>query len=86
METWSAKSQQPDGREIPVTHLDDLVLRLLSQPLYHHITPEYWITSKNDVSVTAADIKYALDGKGDVGGFDFDFEAHHWYFNRIDSC
>ncbi|KAI9860576.1 MAG: hypothetical protein M1813_006000 [Trichoglossum hirsutum] len=74
------------GGNFRVTHFDDPVPRVPGTSLYAHITPEYWITSKNGVPVTAADIKYMPDGGGDVGLPNTDFDAHHWYFGHIDVC
>jgi triacylglycerol lipase len=82
----TAKFISNQGSNFRVTHLDDPVPRIPLEPFYHHIMPEYWITSKNDVPVTAADIMYMPNGRGDVGAFNIDFEAHHWYLNRIDIC
>ncbi|KAH0551565.1 hypothetical protein GP486_007216 [Trichoglossum hirsutum] len=74
------------GGNFRVTHFDDPVPRLPGTSLYAHITPEYWITSKNNVPVKAADIKYMPDGGGDVGFPTTDLDAHNWYFGPIDSC
>ncbi|KAH0536966.1 hypothetical protein FGG08_006194 [Glutinoglossum americanum] len=74
------------GGNFRVTHFDDPVPRLPGTSLYAHTTPEYWISSKNFVPVTAADIKYMPNGGGDAGFYTTDFDAHHWYFGHVDVC
>ncbi|KAI9036528.1 lipase family protein [Aspergillus affinis] len=75
------------------THQNDPVPKL---PLvgmgYQHVSPEYWITSGDNTTVTASDIE-VLEGnvnwKGNTGtGLPLltDFHAHHWYFEKADGC
>ncbi|KAH0544741.1 hypothetical protein FGG08_001108 [Glutinoglossum americanum] len=79
-------TNQPGGN-FRVTHTDDPAPRFPLLNLYEHINPEYWITTGNNVAVTAADIQYLPNGGGDVGAtLGLDFAAHGWYFNNIIAC
>ena len=74
-----------------MTHTDDPVPKVpplsfgFSQP-----SPEYWITSGDDDSVSASDITVVQgidSNKGNDGtapGLQID--AHLWYFNSISAC
>ncbi|KAJ5246253.1 mono and diacylglycerol lipase precursor [Penicillium chermesinum] len=88
-----AKVITAQGKNYRFTHTKDPVpkLPLLSMG-YVHVSPEYWITSGNNVTVTTADVK-VLDGEvnfdGNTGtGFPSlsDFDDHHWYFEKADAC
>ncbi|KAJ5901885.1 hypothetical protein N7495_002413 [Penicillium taxi] len=73
-----------------VTHSDDIVPRVPPEALgYTHASPEYWITSGTDVTVTASDIT-VLEGVGENNGNSGESElsilAHGWYFVYIDGC
>lgn len=75
------------------THTDDPVPKLpLIAMGYVHVSPEYYITSPNNATVSAGDIQ-VLDGdinwQGNTGtGVPLlsAFPAHHWYFLRTDGC
>lgn len=75
------------------THQNDPVPKLpLLGMLYKHVSPEYWITSDDNTTVTASDVQ-VLEGtvnmKGNTGtGLPLltDFSAHHWYFEQADAC
>jgi len=75
------------------THTNDPVPKLpLLAMGYVHVSPEYHITSGNNLTVSTGDIE-VLNGEvnwqGNTGtGFPSldDFPAHHWYFERTDGC
>ncbi|KAJ5799837.1 uncharacterized protein N7518_001905 [Penicillium psychrosexuale] len=87
-----AKHITAQGNNYRFTHTDDPVPKLpLLAMGYVHISPEYWITSPNNVTVGASDIK-VIDGDisfaGNTGtGLPSleDFEAHKWYFMKTDA-
>ncbi|KAJ5621074.1 hypothetical protein N7510_005058 [Penicillium lagena] len=73
-----------------VTHTDDIVPKLppasfgFSQP-----SPEYWITSGNNVTVTTStiqEIQGVGSDSGNAGTTDVSIEAHNWYLVDIDAC
>jgi triacylglycerol lipase len=73
-----------------MTHLNDIVPRLPPILLgFHHSSPEYWITSKDDVTVTTSDID-VIEGidslKGNAGELIESVAAHAWYIIDIDGC
>jgi hypothetical protein len=78
------------GVNYRVTHIDDIVPRLPPDHLeFSQFSPEYWITSANNVTVTIKDITVVvgIDSKaGNAGTTGFDIPAHSWYFGRISSC
>lgn len=83
-------TNQNRGGNFRSTHIDDPVPRL--PPLFLdfvHVSPEYWITTPNDVVPTANDIQ-RLDGnvnkKGNTGQIALDINAHFYYFGPISSC
>ncbi|KAJ5566745.1 uncharacterized protein N7459_010127 [Penicillium hispanicum] len=73
-----------------VTHTDDIVPKLppasfgFSQP-----SPEFWITSGNDETVTTSDIQ-VIEGidstDGNAGTLLDSVSAHKWYIIDIDEC
>lgn len=67
----------------PVPHLPPLALG------YVHISPEYYITSPNNVTVTTSDIQ-VLEGyvnfDGNTGQVSTDFSNHKYYFLEADGC
>ncbi|KAJ5932283.1 hypothetical protein N7516_006772 [Penicillium verrucosum] len=86
-----AKYITAQGNNYRFTHTKDPVpkLPLLSMG-YVHVSPEYWITSPNNATVSTSDIK-VIDGDvsfdGNTGtGLPLltDFEAHVWYFVKVD--
>ncbi|KAI4290696.1 MAG: hypothetical protein L6R35_000003 [Caloplaca aegaea] len=85
-------SNQNMGGNFRVTHKDDPVPRLPPIVLgFVHISPEYYISSPNDVVPTANDItKYtgAVNLLGNSGNnpLNTDLSAHGWYFNAISAC
>ncbi|KAM7187491.1 mono and diacylglycerol lipase [Naviculisporaceae sp. PSN 640] len=78
------------GSEYRVTHTDDPVPKL--PPLvadFRHTSPEYWITSKDNVVKSTTDIKVCTGygttacNESDDG---FNTTAHVWYFGPIAGC
>jgi len=72
------------------THSDDIVPKLPPASWgFSHASPEYWITSGNNVKVTTSDIQ-VIEGvgstDGNAGTIDPDVEAHNWYIVEIDGC
>ncbi|KAF2092227.1 alpha/beta-hydrolase [Saccharata proteae CBS 121410] len=79
------------GQNWRITHYNDPVPQLPPIILgFVHVSPEYWITSGNNATVTAEDIKGPINGSvnfsGNTGKVSLDIDAHLWYFNRIASC
>lgn len=73
-----------------VTHTDDVVPKLPPASFgFSHPSPEYWITSGNDVTVTPSDVT-VIQGvgskAGNAGTANPDIEAHNWYLVYIDQC
>jgi hypothetical protein len=75
------------------THTNDPVPKLpLLAMRYVHVSPEYFISSGDNVTVTTSDVA-VLEGEvnwqGNTGtgppSID-DFHAHHWYFEKADGC
>jgi triacylglycerol lipase len=72
------------------THTDDIVPKLppasfgFSQP-----SPEYWITSGDNVTVTTSSVQ-VIQGvgsdSGNAGTSGSSVEAHNWYIVDIDAC
>ncbi|KKY17792.1 extracellular protein [Phaeomoniella chlamydospora] len=79
-----------DGEQYRVTHTDDLVPKLPPTWLgYEHVSPEYWITSDTNVTVTTSDIEVFTGFNYTGGNADTSTsstEAHSWYFNHISAC
>ncbi|KAJ5177282.1 Lipase [Penicillium canariense] len=73
-----------------VTHTMDLVPRLPPASWgFSHASPEYWITSGNDVTVTTGDITEIVgvgSTAGNAGASGTSVEAHNWYIVHIDGC
>ncbi|KAF1808669.1 alpha/beta-hydrolase [Eremomyces bilateralis CBS 781.70] len=82
-------SNQPGGN-YRLTHGSDLIPQL--PPLlfgYRHISPEYFISSGQNIVPTPKDITiYSGDWNlsGNTGKLPGNVVAHQWYFNRIASC
>lgn len=73
-----------------VTHQEDIVAKLPPSGFrFRHPSPEYWVTSENNATVTSSDVKI-IQGVGsrlgNAGTLKPDVEAHHWYFGYIDEC
>ena len=85
-------TNQNAGGNYRVTHKDDPVPRLPPVFLgFVHISPEYYISTPNDVVPTANDItKYngAINLFGNTGNnpLKTDLSAHGWYFNEVGAC
>lgn len=81
------------GNNYRFTHTNDPVPKLpLLAMGYVHVSPEYWITSGNNVTVSTSDVQ-KLEGTVNLNGntgtgvpLISDFAAHHWYFERADGC
>lgn len=73
-----------------VTHTNDIVPRLPPTSFgFSHASPEYWITSGNDVTVTTSDVEEisGIDSKaGNAGQAITEVEPHNWYIVNIDGC
>ncbi|KAJ5366012.1 Lipase class 3 [Penicillium concentricum] len=73
-----------------VTHTADLVPKL--PPAFagfSHPSPEYWITSADQATVTSSDIDVIVgvgSKAGNAGTLKADTEAHNWYLGHIDAC
>lgn len=85
-------TNQNQGGNFRVTHYDDPVPRL--PPLifdFVHISPEYYISTGDEVAVAASAIN-KLTGSinlfGNTGNIASltDLTAHAWYFNNISAC
>ncbi|KAL8924995.1 MAG: hypothetical protein Q9172_002424 [Xanthocarpia lactea] len=85
-------TNQNKGGNYRVTHKDDPVPRLPPVVLgFVHISPEYYISSPNNVVPTANDItQYSgsvnLMGNSGNNPLKTDLSAHGWYFGPISSC
>ncbi|KAI2883979.1 hypothetical protein CBS11852_8952 [Aspergillus niger] len=86
-------TNQNKGANYRFAHTDDPVPRVPLEVMgYKHISPEYWISSGNNQSVSTQDVVVFQDGddkRGDVGFPNLlDFEAHLWYFEawEVDAC
>lgn len=88
-----AKYITAQGKNYRFTHTEDPVPKLpLIAMGYVHVSPEYWITSPNNVTVSTSDIQ-VLEGEinrnGNTGNDIPDLskvDDHHWYFERTDDC
>ncbi|CAI7615285.1 unnamed protein product [Penicillium manginii] len=73
-----------------VTHTNDIVPRLPPTSFgFSHASPEYWITSGNDVTVTTSDVVEVsgIDSTaGNAGEATPEVEPHNWYIVNIDGC
>ena len=85
-------TNQNKGGNFRITHYDDPVPRLPPLVLgYVHISPEFYISTGNEVPVTANDITEltgSINLAGNTGniGSGTDLTAHGWYFNNISAC
>ncbi|KAJ5546255.1 hypothetical protein N7494_003840 [Penicillium frequentans] len=81
------------GNNYRFTHTNDPVPKLpLLAMGYVHVSPEYWITSGDNVTVTTSDVQ-KLEGTVNLNGntgtgalLISDIPAHHWYFEQADGC
>ncbi|KAJ5688803.1 hypothetical protein N7462_003195 [Penicillium macrosclerotiorum] len=73
-----------------VTHEDDIVPKLPPMSWgFSHASPEYWVTSDNDVTVTTSDVEEVVgvdSTDGNAGTSGESISAHNWYFVEIDGC
>ncbi|KAL1984371.1 hypothetical protein VTN96DRAFT_9232 [Rasamsonia emersonii] len=82
---------QSGGTNYRVTHSDDPVPKLPPRSFgYSQPSPEYWITSGNNVTVQPSDIE-VIEGVDSTAGNDgtpagLDIDAHRWYFGPISAC
>ena len=80
---------QPGGN-FRVTHANDLVPKLPGYELgYAHVSPEYWITSAIDVTVTTSVVQVSTgneDTSGNEGQSGGSIPDHLFYFNSISAC
>lgn len=72
------------------THTDDEVPKLPPTTAgFSHSSPEYWITSGDNVTVTTTDIQViqGVDStNGNAGTTTSSTSAHNWYLEYIDEC
>lgn len=73
-----------------VTHENDIVPRLPPMSFgFSHASPEYWITSDNDVTPTTSDVT-EVDGidstDGNAGEALTSIDAHKFYIVSISAC
>lgn len=72
------------------THTDDTVPRVPPEIFgFAHASPEYWITSDNDVVPTDSDIEEIVgvdSDDGNAGESSLSISAHLWYFEAISGC
>ena len=72
-----------------VTHTNDVVPKLPPPIGYAHPSPEYWITSGNDETVTTGDVDI-VEGTnstaGNAGADGVSVIAHLHYFGNIAGC
>lgn len=85
---------QGAGQNYRVTHQNDLVPNLPGYSFdYRHVSPQYWITSPDNITVTTSDINVSSGIEDEMGDyyslleiFETSNAAHSWYFNHIDVC
>jgi hypothetical protein len=83
-------TSETSGSNYRVTHSDDIVPKLPPELLgYDHFSPEYWITSGDNVTVTDSDVVEvqgvdSTDGNDGTSGDSVD--AHSWYIVDISAC
>ena len=83
-------TNQNRGSNFRVTHTNDPVPQLPALYLdFVHISPEYWITSPDEVMPTADDVK-RMDGdvnmEGNTGQVALNTDSHLWYFGPVMDC
>ncbi|KAL1964353.1 hypothetical protein VTN77DRAFT_7038 [Rasamsonia byssochlamydoides] len=84
-------TNQTGGTNYRVTHYEDPVPKLPPRSFgYSQPSPEYWITSGNNVTVTSSDIDVVV-GVDSTAGNDgtpdgLDTAAHRWYFGPTTEC
>lgn len=80
------------GNNFRLTHYNDLVPRLPDRWLmgYVHISPEYYIKTRNKETVEINDIQVINSGfdvlKGNAAWLSWDLDAHNWYFGTMYPC
>ena len=83
-------TNQNKGGNYRVTHTNDIVPKLPPTLLgYHHFSPEYFISSADEATVTTADVTEVtgIDATGGNDGTDgTSIDAHRWYFINISAC
>jgi triacylglycerol lipase len=78
------------GSNYRVTHTNDIVPRLPPMAFgFSHTSPEYWITSDNNVTPSTSDIQ-VIEGVGSREGNAGEgiqlSESHSWYIIEISAC
>ncbi|KAH8704964.1 putative extracellular lipase [Talaromyces proteolyticus] len=83
-------TNQNQGSNYRVTHSDDIVPKLPPKFLgYDHFSPEYWIASGDNVTVTDSDVDEVVgidSTNGNDGTSGDSTSAHSWYIIDISAC
>lgn len=85
------KPKENVGGNYRVTHYNDPVPRLPPAMMgFAHYTPEFYISAKNNASVSISQVVQldaaAADKKGNEQFIVVDVQAHRWYFTMISAC
>lgn len=83
-------TSQTSGANYRLTHTNDYVPQIPpTWAGYSHLSPEYWITTPNNATVTTSDIQViqGIDStEGNAGSGGMSTDAHGWYLGPIAAC